>query len=342
MHRLCQCFLFAGFVAISSTALTAATATLTQRLQNAAESSSLDDPSLKPWHLRLSFQLFDPKGDPTEQGSMEEWWSGANDKRLYASPSYSATEIRRDKAIYRTTAQPSPSYLIELLRDEAVHPLAAASEVKDSVPDLRTETFGRVKLDCIMLDHPIKNVAFPPLGLFPTYCLDHDQDRLRVSFRYGSENVTRNRMGTFQGRSVAIDFTVAVDGVMVAKAHVESLAAMPDVEHRFDPDTSLELQNANAVKVGAGVIAGAIVSKVAPVYPDADKRNHTSGTVHLHAEIGTDGRIHRLTVLDAPSATLAVSALAAVRQWVYKPYLLNGLPTSVDTTITVNYALGPG
>jgi protein TonB len=59
----------------------------------------------------------------------------------------------------------------------------------------------------------------------------------------------------------------------------------------------------------------------------------------LHAIIGTDGKIQSLNVLSGP-AELTQSAIDAVSQWVYKPYLLNGEPTAVETTITVNYSFG--
>ncbi len=318
------------------------TAALAKRLQNAAESSSIDDPTLKPWHLKMTFQLFDTKGIQTEEGTIEEWWSAGNFRRVYTSPSYTATEVKRQNDLYRTKDQPSAPYLLDLLRDEIVHPFTKAAEVNDSVPDLRVESFGKVKLDCIMLDRRIKNVAYPPLGLFPTYCLDQDKDRLRISYRYGSENVTRNAIGSFQGRSVPSDVAVSVSGATAAKAHIVALSGFTLADNDFDPDNSLQLQNGDAVRIGAGEFAGSKISGATPIYPQEDKQSHTSGAVHLHALIGTDGRIHQLSIIDTPSPTLAISALSAVRQWVYKPYLLNGLPRSVETTITINYNFGPG
>lgn len=316
-------------------------AALTARLLKAATESAIDDPALKPWHLRLEFQLLDKMGKTAEEGTIEEWWSGEDDKRIYTSPSYAATELRRGKEVYWTEEKPSAPYVLERLRDEVVHPLAD-DEMKDAVPDLRPQSFGDVKLDCIMMIHPIKNVAYPPLGLFPTYCLDHDKNRLRDSFRYGSENVARTSIGTFQGRTVAVDLAVSVESKLMAKGHVAILQGSPQGEHFFDPDSTLKLTSGGASVVGGGVMAGSKISGQVPVYPNADKASHTSGTVHLHAVIGTDGKIHKLSVMDAPSATIAISALTAVRTWVYKPYLLNGLPCSVDTTITVNYNFGPG
>jgi TonB family protein len=92
------------------------------------------------------------------------------------------------------------------------------------------------------------------------------------------------------------------------------------------------------IRVGAGVIAGNRLTFVAPVYPPDAKAAKLSGTVVLHALIGKDGMIKELAVASGPEE-FRESALDAVKQWTYKPYLLNGNPTQVETTITVNFAL---
>jgi protein TonB len=63
--------------------------------------------------------------------------------------------------------------------------------------------------------------------------------------------------------------------------------------------------------------------------------------VVLHAIIGKNGSIQDLKVISGP-AMLQSAALDAVKQWRYKPYILNGDPTEVDTTVTVNFNLGGG
>ena len=85
-------------------------------------------------------------------------------------------------------------------------------------------------------------------------------------------------------------------------------------------------------------MAGQIVSKVTPVYPVEAKEKGIGGTVVLHAIIDEDGTVKELAVISGPPE-LVPSAMEAVRQWVYKPFLLNGQPQEVDTTITVNYSL---
>ncbi len=92
-----------------------------------------------------------------------------------------------------------------------------------------------------------------------------------------------------------------------------------------------------AVQVSAGVMAGQIVSSVAPVYPQEAKEQKIEGAVVLQAIIGKDGSMQELRVVSGP-VELRSSAMEAVRRWVYKPYLLNGEPTEVKTEITVTYS----
>jgi protein TonB len=76
-------------------------------------------------------------------------------------------------------------------------------------------------------------------------------------------------------------------------------------------------------------------TQVEPVYPD-DVR--ISGTVVLHAVISDRGLVESLSVVSGP-AILQQAALEAVRQWTYRPYLLNGMPVEVETTVNVVFAL---
>jgi TonB family protein len=100
---------------------------------------------------------------------------------------------------------------------------------------------------------------------------------------------------------------------------------------------------AGQAQVAAGVMAGQILSKVAPIYPAEAKANHDTldGPVKLHALIGKDGTIQNIYVQQSLRRDYDASALEAVRQWVYKPYLLNGEPTEVETTVTVTYSSDP-
>jgi periplasmic protein TonB len=92
-------------------------------------------------------------------------------------------------------------------------------------------------------------------------------------------------------------------------------------------------------KVSEGVMAGALIHRVDPVYPTIARAMHLSGTVRLRAIIATDGSVQHLEVLSG-SSILARAAEAAVREWRYHPTLLSGVPVEVETYITVNFVLG--
>ena len=95
------------------------------------------------------------------------------------------------------------------------------------------------------------------------------------------------------------------------------------------------------IRVSAGVQQGNLISQVKPSYPPIAKAARISGTVILQAEISKQGTIENLHVLSG-HPMLVQSALDAVKQWRYKPYLLNGEPVPVETTITVNFTLSGG
>jgi protein TonB len=92
------------------------------------------------------------------------------------------------------------------------------------------------------------------------------------------------------------------------------------------------------IKVGGNVQAAMVLKKIQPVYPQLAKSARVSGVVHLAAIIAKDGTIQELHSLGGP-ALLIQAAMDAVKQWVYRPTLLNGEPVQVETTIDVNFTL---
>jgi protein TonB len=96
------------------------------------------------------------------------------------------------------------------------------------------------------------------------------------------------------------------------------------------------------VRVSAGVTQGLKIKNVTPVYPQMAKIARVQGPVVLAAIIGKDGSIQNLHVISTASPLLNQAAMDAVKQWRYRPYILNGEPVEVDTQITVNFSLSGG
>jgi len=87
------------------------------------------------------------------------------------------------------------------------------------------------------------------------------------------------------------------------------------------------------------VTEGNVIHRVLPVYPPIARQIGAQGPVVLHAVIGADGAVQNLRVVSSAHPTLNDAALAAVAQWRFRPYLLNGVPVEVEAQITVNFIM---
>ena len=95
------------------------------------------------------------------------------------------------------------------------------------------------------------------------------------------------------------------------------------------------------VRVSQGVTQGLLIRKVKPTYPPLARQARIQGAVLLQAEISKDGTIQNLRLISG-HPMLTSAAIEAVKQWRYKPYILNGEPVEVETQITVNFTLSGG
>lgn len=103
--------------------------------------------------------------------------------------------------------------------------------------------------------------------------------------------------------------------------------------------TPAPANHAGPVRLSSGVTAGLLLEPIRAAYPPIARAAHIEGAVVIHAIISPTGRIERAEVRSG-SPMLQNAALEAVQSARYRPYLLNGQPTEVDTTITVNFRLG--
>jgi periplasmic protein TonB len=95
------------------------------------------------------------------------------------------------------------------------------------------------------------------------------------------------------------------------------------------------------VRVSSGVSSGLLVRRVQPAYPPLARQARIQGQVLLRAQISKDGSIENLQLISG-HPMLAPAAIEAVKQWKYRPYLLNGEPVEVDTEVVVNFTLSGG
>jgi periplasmic protein TonB len=92
------------------------------------------------------------------------------------------------------------------------------------------------------------------------------------------------------------------------------------------------------IRISQGVSKGLLVYRIEPTYPPVARLARIQGIVVLTAVIDKDGNIQNLQVVTG-HPMLAPAAIDAVKQWRYKPFLLNGQPVGIETTVTVVFSL---
>ena len=95
------------------------------------------------------------------------------------------------------------------------------------------------------------------------------------------------------------------------------------------------------VRLAPRIVEANLIHDVSPTYPPEAGRERIEGTVVLLAVIGKDGSVQDVRV-ESGLPILAQAAIDAVKQWRYRPYLLNGEPVEVDSRITINFTLSRG
>jgi protein TonB len=90
---------------------------------------------------------------------------------------------------------------------------------------------------------------------------------------------------------------------------------------------------------GGDVAAATATNKVAPVYPELARQARVEGIVRLHTLIDNDGSVIEVTYVSGP-AMLVQAAIDAVKQWQFRPTILNGVPVQVECVLDINFRLG--
>ncbi|HEY3705287.1 MAG TPA: energy transducer TonB [Terracidiphilus sp.] len=116
------------------------------------------------------------------------------------------------------------------------------------------------------------------------------------------------------------------------------IGADPFGKSIYKPPVVVRQEPRGLYTISRGVAEGMLINRVVPHYPPIALASRTQGAVVLQAVISKAGAIENLRVVSG-SPMLQQAALEAVRQWRYRPYLLNGEPVEVETTIHVVFNL---
>jgi len=316
----------------------------------AAPLYDFNSPELKPWHLKATYQLYDEKGKPLEQGTYEYWWASPKVYRsTWTRAGVSVSDWHTAEGTNMRKANGNPlRYFERALNTILLSPL----------PSYTALDFNKMKLDLKMVPSGSGQLArvivlrqWEQNGRLLTQSSDtadryfFDPSTMALLLSY-SNAVTKefSQIVKMQGRHLPRSIAISAGKQKIFTVSVEAIDGISPDDAALVPaaDAVLErltVDHLSARQSGDDVTKGELVTKTPPVYPLVAKSMHQQGTVVLGAVIGTDGRIHDLEVLASPSPLLSDSAKDAVKRWVYKPYLLDGAAVEVETTVNVIYSL---
>jgi TonB family protein len=294
--------------------------------------NTLDLSTSEPFLLRFDYELYDLDGKPAGKGTAEESWGSKGSRIQIKSPTLAMEEpSARDTGFSTHTRE---NYLVHQVLKSYIRPLDTSGREAGFAFDRFQQTIDSAALNCFAIGLPSARTSTTTV-----YCADVDNHISAVTGQLLV--VRRSEFLRYRDREVPSDIEVTYEGRVAITAHITSLNTIPP--ENYEASASAAAPGDQVVRgdyIAGAAIAGAALNRPQPTYPKQAKKKHITGSVLLCAIITKEGTITGLDVVASPNSLLSASALEAVRMWTYKPYLMNGKPTEIDTTITVNYALG--
>ena len=299
-----------------------------QRYQHIISTSTLEWSPTQPFLLKVDYQLYDLNGKPGVSGTAEESWTQTDGRRIHIhSPSI---HVGDDSSADRAKTFTRESYLVSQAIRAIARPFPSATERKDFAMGEFRQPIGGSDVRCFSLVVP--GTARKPDA--PAYCTDIDN---HIVAMIGSWFVLeRSDFREFRGHQIPAELKLSYENKPALTMHVTELDPLPDTPLKSNTKPIA----VTAEQVPAETIAALALKHKGPSYPGLARAAHIKGTVILIAAISKEGLITDLDALASPDAILTKSAEDAVRKWTYQPYILNGTPTELETTIMVNYSIG--
>lgn len=309
-----------------------------ERLEIARRVNGLSGPDVQPWHVQASYEAFDSDGNSKDQGTFEEWWVSDRQYKLsYHGNTFSQDEYGTDHGIFHTGDPKWPSGSLSMLQGVLVQPIPVKEDLQDWGQRNLERKLGQVEFSCTAfsnhggteVDENSASLCFEPTKTILVYENSAQRSRATVFnhfVQFRNRYVARDRSMFFEGRS---SLTLHID-------HLESLDDVGRAALKPPVDATLVTRRVSLLWIESGPHC---LKKVHPEYPIAAKWQHVQGKVVLWATVDQNGHVIDVHDVIGPQL-LQKAATDAVRQWIFKPYLLDGKAIEFETTIQVFFNLG--
>ena len=311
-------------------------------LAAAVKSNGLVGDGLKPWHLKVAFEMLSPDSNTKpESGTFEEWYADQYHwRRTYTSsrPEWNGSEWRVGKAHRYVTKRKHLDFedywLTSRIGRPVVNPLYQVDDIRpDDTLLVKRDTTDGLTLNCTSLAHPVEEYGRMPEWIVPTMCFDND---LHVRLMR-SENIVGQffDLQPFQGHIIARDVQLLVNGRLYSEMKVTLLESVENVDEALlKPDVETverpymiergDPQPIATYQVGASI---PIVSGYPPY----------RGSLAFPVTIRKDGTVKvEGTVPAGPIKYIWDAVSNAVGRWRYEPYVVEGQPVEVAFRVIYN------
>ena len=323
-------------------------------LEMAAPFYNYDPATAKPFHLSYNYQLLDAQGNASAEGKVEFWSAPGKMSRIVWTRGNNVFSAWRsaDGKILQTVKGDDITGIERHLISAVLFSLPKPEDYQSGETSLRLATIdnsGTVNL-CVAMVAANASAPFQPdslHGVGTAYCFDSQSPVLVSMLQNHTVTFSFRHIQKFLDHNIAGHIDISYTGEKKLQADLEesteiqpddaNLTPSPDATE--PPSRKLAVQSlpVTAGRGGNGIKGGVILYHVPPIYPAAARAAHISGTVSIQATIGKDGTVQNPKILSSPDDSLSQAALDAVRQWRYQPYMLNGEPVDVRTTININF-----
>lgn len=296
--------------------------------------------SLKPWHIKVSYQLYDDGGKPRTQGVYEYWWtSPGNYRSSWSHPGMEHTEwMVKGEHYDLLSGNPLDSYEMQL-EEYLLRAIPDPQDLADQEFVHYPRTVNKVPLSCVTPMSHEKAKKKLPVGEIATYCFESGQTVLRMQGSTHAVQAAYANIILMQGRLLAHQ-------LVLFDAQRRVLNAVVDETQTISPDAPELVPNQQAKKEPKverifrplGVVEPKLIEAVEAEFPESERmQSAREGLVTVRMAVGVDGRVHDAAIVSATSPAFAKEALTAVKQYRFEPARRHGIPVEMDLHVEVRF-----
>jgi len=303
------------------------------------KTNALGGSDLKPWHMKMDFQVIQPGTKKPVSGSMEEWHLGPTQwARTFRSPeqrltgsewSVSATEQYQNKP---SKVGFDRRLLVLRVARPVIDPLYQSANIEpDYEMDVKRVTTAGATLNCVSVIDPQRYVdQANPDWLFPTMCFDSEY-HLRLTTTSDTK-VQFEDLQLFGGRAVARDVKVIFNGALIAEMKVTLLESLADANADLVKPAKDAIPEPYTIEPGhTKPVSVYEVGASVPIQPNGFPFR---GSFPIPIIIHKDGSVKaRNDDTSFWTQGLKDALVLAINKWKYKPYLVDGQPVEVAWTV---------